>query len=142
METTDYKALYESIPKGYKKDVMKEAGCYKPDIHYWKKGEEKKVGVDKLERLEMAIDKHTEIHNLAKLITVKMMRNITVDETLKFSYADLMEFQIYNTGTIGSHGTKFELINSAREEYENLNSKNPYALKLLIAKKIIHDTNH
>jgi len=135
----DYKQKYSEIPKGYKHEVLKLSNSHKSDMYFLLNGTKGKVGEDKALRIYNAINQIWKPHNLAKMITVTLKRNIVIDGIIHIDYTDLMEFQIEITGTIGSHGTKFELVNSAREEYENLNLKKPYILKLLIAKKIIYD---
>lgn len=145
METIDYTKRYNEIPRNYKHEVLKISDSHKPDIHFLLNGTDGKVGEEKAERIRNAINQVWRPHKLAKLIDVRPKRKIVVEsptEIIYLEYTELMKFQISITGTIGDHETEHELIHSARDEYENLNNKNPYKLKLLIAKYIINGNNN
>lgn len=140
METIDYKARYLDIPSGYKHEVQTISYSQRSDIHFFLNDTKGKVGKKKSERIRNAIKQVWKPHNIAESIDVRLKRKIVVETPTKIihlEYAELMEFQIDITGTIGGYKTKKEAISFAYEDINLMNKSDPYEVKLLICKYLI-----
>ena len=144
----DYKQKYSAIPEGYKDEVLKEAGGI-PRIaitRYFKSGNPKYHTSDNRKAIiELAIDKICKPHNLAKDMSVTMLSKVIADHLLGtdfIDYSDLMTFKLQGCEDIADTDQLYEVMKNAKASIEYENNNNPYGIKLLIAKKIIHDARN
>jgi len=142
----DYKTKYDSIPEGYKKDVLKIAGLTDRNAltRYFKKDNPRYVvSVDRAARIESAINQVWKPHNLAKQIDVTLGTKIIADHptaTEYIKYCELTSFKIQLTGTLGDYESVEDALINSENDMRQMQNENPYDFKLLIAKYILHDT--
>ena len=132
----NYKEKYKEIPKGYKNEVSDALNYSKNIISRWLANN---VSPDTRCDIEEVVKEVWKSHNLVKSLTVTMGRKIMANHPLGVEFIDydeLLSFKIQTEQCIHDPTDVYKILENAKEAVETFK---PYELKLLIAKKIIHD---
>jgi hypothetical protein len=137
----DYKKLYKQIPREYRYLVWESLNYPRNSISRWLSGD---LSTNRKCKLEQSILNESKAHKGVKYVHYELLENIMVNHTIPISYYDLMMFRIEtDLSKCITDPTDIKNILDQAETSIRIQSKdNPYALKLLISKYILHDTRN
>lgn len=139
----NFKQKYKSIERGYKNEVWRLSGTNKTTAFRWMN--DKYISAAMRIELETASNDVYEGQKVIGGLTVRFGKRIFANNShvwQSISYRGLMDFKLKverKPNIVPSIRAIRDLLTDARKVIESLHKENPYQMKLLIAKFLLHD---